>query len=71
MDVVHEDLIAIFFRPGAAQVNHRAGVRMAAARLIGPLVARVRRAAQVVQVVGDRLDVVVRVRVEVCGPACR
>ena len=52
--------------PGAALVDHRAGVGVAAARRRSdrPL-PRVRVGADVVAVVGDRLDVVVGVRVEV------
>ena len=66
VDVVHEDRVAILVRPGAAQIDHRAGS------------ARVRRphrssrrcracgvVADVVPMVGDRLNVGVGVRIEV------
>ena len=51
--------------PGAALVDHGAGVGVAAAGAVGAAVAAVRVGAEVVAVVGDRLDVVVGVRVEV------
>ena len=50
----------------AAEVDHRAGVGVAAAGRIRSAVAGVRPlVADLVHVVGDRLDVVVGVRVEV------
>ena len=51
-------------RPGTAQVDHRPGVRVAAAGGVGAAVAAVRVGAEVVPVVGDRLDVVVGVGIE-------
>ena len=67
VDVVHEDGVAILLGPGvAAEIDHRAGVGVAAAGRVGPAVAGVRSlVADPVQVIGDRLDVVVGVRVEV------
>src|SRR4051812_5971225 len=65
MNVVHEDSAAIFLWPGAALIDHAAGVSVPAAERVGlaavvvvPLIARV------MAVVGDRLDVVVGVRIE-------
>ena len=46
------------------EIDHRARVGMAAAGRVGAAVAAVRVGAQVVPVVGDGLDVVVRVRIE-------
>ena len=51
-------------RPGAAQVYHSAGVGMAAAGRVGPAVAAVRVGPEVMPVVGDRLDVVIGVWIE-------
>ena len=58
-------LAAILLRPGAALVDHQAAVGVAAAGAVGAAVAAVRVRAVPVQVVGDGLDVVVGVRVEV------
>ena len=65
VDVVHEQRAAVLGRPGAAQVDHRAGVGVAAAGGVGAAVAAVRVGAQVMPVVGDGLDVVVGVGIEV------
>ena len=65
VDVVHEERAAVLGRPGAAQVDHRPGVGVAAAGRVGPAVAAVRVGAQVVAVIGDRLDVVIGVGIEV------
>src|SRR5688500_9681863 len=64
VDVVHENLPAVFLRPLAAEVNHRAGVSVATAGCVALAVAAVRVGAEVVYVIGDRLDVIVRVRIE-------
>src|SRR5581483_9052605 len=61
----HEEAAAVLRRPGAAEVAHQAAVSVAAARVAGAVVARPRVGALPVQVVGDRLQVVVGVRVEV------
>ncbi len=65
VDVVHEELAAIFRREAVALVNEQARVRVAAAEvvageaiLVGPL------ATAKVRVVGNGLDVVVDVRVQ-------
>ena len=55
----------ILVRPGAALVDHRAGVGVAAAGRVGPAVAAVWVGAEVMPVVGDGLDVVVGVGIEV------
>ena len=67
VDVVHEDRLAVLARPGvAAEVDHRPGVGVAAAGRCRAAVAGVRSLApDPVDVVGDGLDVVVDVRVEV------
>ena len=65
MDVGHEDPTAPLARESVRLVDHRAAVSMSAPDRGGPTVARVRCGAEVVPVVGDRLDVVVDVRVEV------
>ena len=67
VDVVHEDRVAVLRRPGvAAEVDHRAGVRVAAAGRRRSAVAGVRPLpSDPVHVIGDGLDVVVGVRVEV------
>ena len=67
VDVVHEDRAAILGRPGvAAEIDHRAGMRVPAARRIRPAVAGVRPlVADPVHVVRDRLDVVEDVRIDV------
>ena len=64
VDVVHEERAAVLGRPGAAQVDHRAGVGMAAAGGVGPAVAAMRVGAEVMPVIGDGLDVVVGVGIE-------
>ena len=46
VDVVHEERAAVLGRPGAAQIDHRAGVGMAAAGRVGPAVAAVRVGAR-------------------------
>ena len=51
--------------PAAAQVDHGAGMGVAAAGRVGAVVARVRRRADPMPMLGDRLDVVVGVGVEV------
>ncbi len=73
MDVVEEQLAAVLLRPVVAEVNHGSAVSVSAAGVVGsfwhvgfvtpPRV--VLDVARVVQVVGDGLDVVVGVRVEV------
>src|SRR4029079_3888032 len=64
--IVHEDGSAIFFGPGAALIDHAAGVGVAAAERVGrAAVVVVPLVAGVVAVVGDRLDVVVGIGVEV------
>ncbi len=65
MDVAHEDLAAVLRGPGAALVDHQAAVGVAAAGGVAAVVAAVRRGADVVDVVGDRLDVGIGVRIEV------
>ena len=66
VDVVHEELAAVFLGPGAAVIDHAAGVGVAAAERVGlAAVVVVPLVAGVVAVVGDRLDVVVGVGVEV------
>ena len=67
VNVVHEDRAAVFRRPAvAAEVDHRAGVSVAAAGRIRSAVAGVRPVlADPVHVVGHRLDVVEDVGVEV------
>ena len=66
VDVAHEDLAAVLRGPGAAEVDHRRRSgrgrrRRESERLLPPCGV----GADVVAVVGDRLDVVVGVRVEV------
>ena len=65
VDIVHEQRAVVDRGPGATQVDHRAGVRMAAPGGIGAAVAPVRVRARVVPVIGDRLDVVIGVGIEV------
>src|SRR5437762_9414527 len=66
MNIVHEDGAAIFLGPGPALIDHAAGVGVAAAERVGlQAVAVVPLVAGVVAVVGDCLDVVVGVGVEV------
>ena len=65
MNVVHEELAAIFFGPIVALINHQAGVRMAAARGAGAAVAGVRPLiAGPMNMIGNGFDVVVNVRIE-------
>ena len=65
VDVVHEDLVAIFGRPASAQVDHRPGVCVSAAeRVTAVPVLLVPLIAGEMPVIGDRLDVVVSVRIE-------
>ncbi len=64
VDVVHEQRALVLGRPGTAQIDHRPRVRMAAAGGVGPAVAAVRVGPQVMPVVGDRLDVVVGIGIE-------
>ena len=62
VDVVHEELVAVLLGPGAAEVDHRAAVGVAAAGRVGlRRLPSFRLVADVVAVVGDRLDVVVGV----------
>src|SRR5215831_18527987 len=62
MDVVHEKLAAVLLRPGVAQVDHGAGVGMAAAGGVGAsAVGLVPLVADPVAVTGDGLDVGVSV----------
>src|SRR5439155_2020242 len=66
MNIVHEDGAAVFFGPAPALIDHAAGVGVAAAERVGlQAVAVVPLVAGIVAVVGDRLDVVVGVGVEV------
>ena len=54
-----------FVGPAAAQIDHRAGVGVAAAGGVGAVVAGVRRVADPMPMDGDGLDVVVGVGIEV------
>ena len=67
VDVVHEDRVAILRRPAVApEIDHRAGVGVAAAGRARAAVGGVRSLrADPVPVIGDGLDVVVGVRIEV------
>ena len=64
VDVAHEKLIAIRVGPTAAEVDHQAAVGVAPAGAVGLVVAAVGIRAEVVEMIGDRLDVVVGVGVE-------
>ena len=65
VNVVHEDRAAVFLGPDVAIVNQGPGVRVAASHFVGSAVAGVRRRAEIMTVVGDCLDVVINVRIEV------
>src|SRR5258708_3836699 len=62
--VAHEHLVAVLGRPAAAEVDHGAAVGVAAAGGIAAVVAAVRVGADIVEMVGDGVDVGVSVRVE-------
>jgi len=64
MDVVHEDCVPILVGPRSALVDHRTGVRMPTARIARAAVASVRRSANIVPVVGNRLNIGVCVRIK-------
>src|SRR4051812_41471269 len=57
VDVVHKDRVTILVRPGAAQIDHGAAMGVAAAGVVRAAVALMRRVADVMAVVGDRLNV--------------
>ena len=65
VDVAHEELAVVLLRPRPAEVAHQPAVGVPAAGRVAAVVAAVRVRPDVVQVVGDRPDVGVRVRVEV------
>src|SRR5262249_11884147 len=65
VDVAHEELAAIFGRPGAAEVTHQAAMGVSAAGAVGFVVARPRVGPLPMQMIGDGLDVVIGVRIEV------
>ncbi len=66
MNVVHEQLAVVLLRPGSAQVDHGPGMGVTAAQVVAGLaVVVVPLVPGVVPVPGDRLDVVVCVRVKV------
>ncbi len=66
VDVVHEELVAVLLRPGSAEIDHRPGVGVPAADVVAAVAVRlVPLIADPVTVLGDRLNVGVRVRVEV------
>src|SRR5688500_1004982 len=65
VDVVHEELAVVLLWPGAPLIDHRPGVGVAAPQLIRlPAVVVVPLVPRVMPVVGNRLDVVVGVGVE-------
>src|SRR6185436_5563567 len=65
VNVVHEELAAISLWPTVAEIDHQAGVGMAAARRIGTAIAGMRAFdTRVMEVVSDRLDAVVKVGIE-------
>src|SRR4029079_17626099 len=64
MDVVHQNRVLIFGGPRAALVDHRAGVCMTAARVARPPIAQVGTRADVMPMVGNRLNVGVSIRIE-------
>ena len=68
VDVVHENAITIVLRPSSAQVDHRTGMRVPAARLIGLAVPAVWCRPDVMPMVGDSFNIVVGVWVEVHAP---
>ena len=66
VDVVHEEFAVVLLGPGSALVDHRPGMGMAAAEVVaGFAVVVIPLVAGVVPVPGDRLDVVISMRVEV------
>ena len=65
VDVVHEDRVPVLIRERVSEVDHRAAVGVPTADRVRDPVARVGARPEVVEVVRDRLDVVVDVRVEV------
>src|SRR5262249_13679674 len=64
VDVVHEDRVAIFVRPNATQVDHRAAMGVATTCITRPAIAGVRRRADVVAMLRDRLNVGVGIGLE-------
>src|SRR6266566_802440 len=65
MNVVHEELAAISLRPTVAEIDHQPGMGMAAAHRIGTAIAGVGAFdTGVVDMVSDRLDVVVEIGIE-------
>src|SRR5580765_6417323 len=66
VNVIHEKLPAVLFRPTVAQINHHARVRVAASRRRRTSIARVRTlVAGVMNVVTDGLDVVINEWVDI------
>src|SRR5690348_9389535 len=65
VNVVHEELTAIFLRPTVAKIDHQTGVGMAAARRIGTAIAGMRALdTRIVEMVTDCLDVIVEIGVK-------
>src|SRR5438552_10987532 len=66
VNVVHEYLAAVFFRPTVALINHQARMSMAAAHGIGTAIGGVRAlAAGVMKMIGNGFDIVEDVWIEV------
>ena len=64
VDVIHEQRAAVFGRERVAEVDHGAGMGMAASGGIRATVAVMRVGAEIMPVIGDGLDIVVRVGIE-------
>jgi hypothetical protein len=65
VDVVHEQRSAILRRPGIAEVDHRPGMGMAAPRRVRTTIAAVGRESEIMTMIGDGLDILIRVGIEV------
>src|SRR4051794_40194385 len=57
MDIIHDDLVPVFSRPRATEIDHRAAVRVAAARCAGAAIPRMRRGGGVMQMIRARLNI--------------
>ena len=65
MNIVHENAIAIILGPRSTEINHGARVCVTTTCFIRSAVPAVRCSANVMPVVSDGFDIVVRVRIEV------